>query len=114
MSTVSHSNLLVEEVRIDGYSQPVVVRTFRPGRRERRLAIVLYFHGGLFTAGTLDDTAAACGTLALQAHAWVLSRRIATEEAVLFRNPDYRARMHQITGRHARETTLEVRHRSSS
>ncbi|MEM5314645.1 alpha/beta hydrolase [Paraburkholderia sp. JHI869] len=73
MSTVSDSNLLVEEVRIDGYSQPVAVRSFRPGRRERRLSIVLYFHGGLFTAGTLDETAAACGTLALEAHAWVLS-----------------------------------------
>jgi acetyl esterase/lipase len=30
MPTVSHSNLLVEEARINGYSQPIAVRSFLP------------------------------------------------------------------------------------
>ncbi|TKC79194.1 alpha/beta hydrolase [Trinickia terrae] len=73
MSTVSHPNLLVEDARINGYSQPIVVRSFRPRARERRLSIILYFHGGLFTAGTLDETNPACEALALNVGAWVVS-----------------------------------------
>jgi acetyl esterase len=73
MSTVSDPNLLVEEARINGYSQPISVRSFRPRAQKHRLAIVLYFHGGLFTAGTLDDTNATCEALALRVHAWVVS-----------------------------------------
>jgi acetyl esterase/lipase len=73
MSTVSYPNLLVEEARINGYSQPIAVRSFRPRAQKHRLAIVLYFHGGLFTMGTLDDSHATCEALALQIHAWVVS-----------------------------------------
>ena len=73
MPTVSHSNLLVEEARINGYSQPIAVRSFLPRAEARRLSIVLYFHGGLFTAGTLDETNAACKALAMHVHAWVVS-----------------------------------------
>jgi acetyl esterase len=73
MSTVSHPNLLVEEVRINGHSQPIAVRSFRPRAQERRLSLILYFHGGQFTAGTLDDTNALCEALALDVHAWVVS-----------------------------------------
>lgn len=73
MSTVSLSGLLVEEARITGYSQPIDVRSFRPSTHKHPLSIVLYFHGGRFTAGSLDDTNAVCETLALQERAWVLS-----------------------------------------
>ena len=73
MSTVSHPTLLVEEARINGYSQPIAVRSFRPRAQKHRFAIVLYFHGGRFTAGTLDDSNATCEVLALRMHAWVVS-----------------------------------------
>lgn len=73
MSTISLSGLLVEEARINGYSQPIDVRSFRPSAQKHPLSIVLYFHGGLFTAGSLDETNPVCEALALQARAWVLS-----------------------------------------
>ncbi|RQR55753.1 alpha/beta hydrolase [Burkholderia sp. Bp9140] len=74
MSTVSHSGVLVEEVRINGYSQPIAMRSFRPSSTQKHpLSIILYFHGGRFTAGSLDETNTACETLALHVRAWVLS-----------------------------------------
>lgn len=73
MSTVSHSGLLVEEVHIRGFGQPIVVRSFRPSAQRRRLPIILYFHGGLFTTGSLDETNSVCEALALHVGAWVLS-----------------------------------------
>jgi acetyl esterase len=73
MSTVSNSSLLVEEVGINGYSQPIVVRSFRPRAQKHRLSIILYFHGGLFTAGSLDETNTVCEAFALDVQAWVLS-----------------------------------------
>ncbi|MGU7784259.1 alpha/beta hydrolase [Burkholderia sp. PU8-34] len=65
--------MLIEEVRINGYSQPIAMRSFRPSARKHRLSIILYFHGGLFTAGSLDETNAVCEALALHVRAWVLS-----------------------------------------
>lgn len=73
MSTVPLSGLLVEDARIDGHRQPIDVRSFRPSTHKHPLSIVLYFHGGLFTAGSLDDTNVICEALASQARAWVLS-----------------------------------------
>ncbi|MCX4145044.1 MULTISPECIES: alpha/beta hydrolase [Paraburkholderia] len=73
MSTISHPDLLIEEVRINGHSQPIAVRSFRPRAQKRPLAIILYFHGGRFTAGTLDETNAVCKVLALHVRAWVVS-----------------------------------------
>ncbi|VWC73188.1 alpha/beta hydrolase fold-3 domain-containing protein [Burkholderia lata] len=73
MSTVSRSELLVEEVRITGHSRPIVLRSFRPPAQRRRLSILLYFHGGQFTAGSLDDTNGVCEALAQAVRAWVLS-----------------------------------------
>ncbi|WGY66954.1 alpha/beta hydrolase [Burkholderia cepacia] len=73
MSTVSLSGLQVEDARIDGHRQPIDVRSFRPPTQKHPLSIVLYFHGGLFTGGSLDDTDAVCEALALQVRAWVLS-----------------------------------------
>ncbi|OAJ54965.1 hypothetical protein A6V36_09045 [Paraburkholderia ginsengiterrae] len=73
MSTVSQSGLLVEEVQINGYSQPVAVRSFRPPAQKGRLPIILYFHGGLFTGGSLEETHSVCEALALNVRAWVLS-----------------------------------------
>ena len=73
MSTVSNSNLLVEDVRINGHRQPIFVRSFRPQAQARRLPIILYFHGGRFTDGTLDETNTACEMFARQVHAWVVS-----------------------------------------
>ncbi|AJX13033.1 MULTISPECIES: alpha/beta hydrolase [Burkholderia] len=73
MSAISLSNLRIEEVRIDGHSQPVALRSFRPPAQKHPLSIILYFHGGLFTGGSLDDTNAVCETLALHVRSWVLS-----------------------------------------
>lgn len=73
MSTVSHSNFLVEEIQISGHSQPITLRSFRPRGHGRGLPIVLYFHGGLFTAGTLDESGAASEAISLNVGAWVVS-----------------------------------------
>ncbi|NHV31121.1 alpha/beta hydrolase [Burkholderia sp. D-99] len=86
MSTVSLAGLLVEDARIDGHSQPIDVRSFRPLAQKHPLSIVLYFHGGLFTAGSLDETHAVCEALALQARAWVVSVGYSLAPALPFPN----------------------------
>jgi acetyl esterase/lipase len=67
------SRLCIEEVHIAGHAQPIVLRSYRPAPDGTVLPIVLYFHGGGFTHGTLDDAEIAAATIARDTPAWVVS-----------------------------------------
>ncbi|QSN63754.1 alpha/beta hydrolase [Caballeronia sp. M1242] len=65
--------LCIEEVHIAGHVQPIVLRSYRPASDGTVLPIVLYFHGGGFTHGNLDDADIAASTIAGDTPAWVVS-----------------------------------------
>ena len=65
--------LCIEDVRITGHAQPIVLRSYRPASDGTVLPIVLYFHGGGFTRGGLDDADFAAATIARDTPAWVVS-----------------------------------------
>lgn len=44
----------VSEVTIEGHAQDIVLRLYRP-QGANNLPVLLYFHGGGFVRGTLDD-----------------------------------------------------------
>jgi acetyl esterase len=67
------ASLEVEEIQITGYQQPIGLRLYRPQRAGRNLPVVLYFHGGGFTSGELNDADAAASYLAEHTPAWVVS-----------------------------------------
>jgi acetyl esterase/lipase len=69
----SHPRLCIEEVRIAGHVQPIVLRSYRPASDGTVLPIVLYFHGGGFTHGDLNDAEIAASTIARDTPAWVVS-----------------------------------------
>lgn len=65
--------LCIEDVRISGHAQPITLRSYRPASRGGILPVVLYFHGGGFTDGTLDDADLAARHIARGMPAWVVS-----------------------------------------
>jgi acetyl esterase len=67
------TDLTVRDVSIEGYAQPITLRTYRLSRERASLPIVVYFHGGSFTQGSLEDADAAARALALHTPAWVVS-----------------------------------------
>lgn len=67
------ATLDIDEVWIDGYKQRIALRLYKPRHPARELPIVMYFHGGGFTEGNLNDADAAASYLAEQAPAWVVS-----------------------------------------
>lgn len=69
------STLSVEDIPIPGYAKSVTLRSYRPVSKKTVavLPIVLYFHGGSFVSGGLEEAAVPAATLANRAHAWVLS-----------------------------------------
>ncbi len=73
MTTLIEPGLCIEDVQIAGHSQPITLRSYRPAPGRSTLPLILYFHGGSFTSGSLDDAdptavAIACGT-----PGWVVS-----------------------------------------
>jgi len=64
--------LQIKDIRIDGYAQPIVLRSFRSSASET-LPVVLYFHGGGFVGGGLADTTALASVLAKKVPAWVIA-----------------------------------------
>lgn len=73
MEMLNEPALHVEDIRIDGHAQTITLRSYRPSARNPVLPIVLYFHGGSFTAGSLDDADFAASTIARRTPAWVVS-----------------------------------------
>ncbi|MDE2600088.1 MAG: alpha/beta hydrolase [Rhodocyclaceae bacterium] len=66
----------VENLVIRGFVDRVQARLYRPAAQEEnkaRLPAVLYFHGGGFVAGTLDDAEVPARYIAEHAHVAVLS-----------------------------------------
>jgi acetyl esterase len=62
----------VSEVTIEGYAQDIVLRLYRP-QGASNLPVLLYFHGGGFVRGTLDDAEAASRFFAGRLPALVVS-----------------------------------------
>lgn len=67
------ASLEIDELQIAGHAQPVGLRLYRPQRAGRILPTLLYFHGGGFIKGSLDDADAAAAYLAEHTSAWVVS-----------------------------------------
>jgi acetyl esterase len=67
------SDLLIENTQIDGYSRLITVRTYRSPEHGKALPVVVYFHGGSFTGGSLDDGDFAAAIIARETPAWVVS-----------------------------------------
>ncbi|TAM05777.1 MAG: alpha/beta hydrolase [Paraburkholderia sp.] len=64
--------LLVTDVEIDGYAQKIGLRLYRPAGASG-LPILLYFHGGGFVRGTIDDGSEASRYFASHLPALVVS-----------------------------------------
>lgn len=65
--------LEVLEVPISGHAQHIVLRHYRPTFEKDLLPIVLYFHGGGFIGGSLDEAETQAAHLAESIPAWVIS-----------------------------------------
>ncbi|WP_322011414.1 alpha/beta hydrolase [Paraburkholderia sp. J12] len=68
----SARDLLTTDVTIEGHAQPIGLRLYRPAGASG-LPVLLYFHGGGFVRGTLDDADEASRFLATQLPALVVS-----------------------------------------
>ncbi len=62
-----------ENLSIPGPAGPLALRLYRPSMARVALPVVLYFHGGGFVGGSLDDADAAAGFIAEQTPALVLA-----------------------------------------
>jgi acetyl esterase len=73
MASTLDLGLCTEDVQIAGHAQPITVRSYRPASDGTVLPVVLYFHGGGFVRGTLDDADVTASTIARDTAAWVIS-----------------------------------------
>jgi len=62
-----------QDLSIAGPAGPLALRLYRPGRALLGLPVVLYFHGGGFVGGGLDDADAAASFIAEQTPALVVA-----------------------------------------
>jgi acetyl esterase len=67
------ATLEIDEVQIAGYAQRIALRLYWPMRAGAALPIVLYFHCGGFTQGSLNDADAAATYIAEHTAALVVS-----------------------------------------
>jgi acetyl esterase len=65
--------LCTEDVQIGGHAQTITVRSYRPATKGATVPVILYFHGGAFTSGTLDDGDVTAAFIARSTPAWVVS-----------------------------------------
>lgn len=73
MVSTRNSDVSIEEIRITGYVQPIILRSYQPASDSAAFPVVLYFHGGAFTGGSLDDAGITAMTVACRTRAWVVS-----------------------------------------
>jgi acetyl esterase/lipase len=66
-------DLRVGDVSITGYAQPIVLRLYRPRPVRSALPVIVYFHGGRFSSGSLDDATFAAEAIARAVPALVIS-----------------------------------------
>ncbi|GLU33864.1 alpha/beta hydrolase [Trinickia caryophylli] len=71
-SPYTPASLEVSEIQIAGYERPIGLRLYRR-TGARTLPVLLYFHGGTFTRGSLDDADAAARYFAEYLPALVIS-----------------------------------------
>jgi acetyl esterase len=62
-----------QDLSIPGPAGPLALRLYRPAKAQAALPLVLYFHGGGFVAGTLDDANDAARCIAARTPALVVS-----------------------------------------
>lgn len=67
------ASLDIRTVQIAGHAQRIALRMYRPEDVSRRMPIVVYFHGGGFTGGTLEDAETTASYLACEAELVVVS-----------------------------------------
>ena len=66
--------LCVEDVQICGHAHTITLRSYRPAvKGAMTVPVVLYFHGGAFTSGSLADGDAIASMIARSTPAWVVS-----------------------------------------
>jgi acetyl esterase len=73
MQSTRDSTLSVEEVCVTGHAQLIRLRSYHPASKGALLPIVIYFHGGGFVRGSLDDADVAATFIARETRAWVVS-----------------------------------------
>ena len=73
MALTSDRGIEVQDVSIAGYAQNIMLRTYRPVSAPEAMPVVLYFHGGAFTRGSLDEADATARHIAGRTPAWVVS-----------------------------------------
>lgn len=56
-----------------GHAQTITLRSYRPAAGRFAVPIILYFHGGAFTSGALDDGDITASFIAKATPAWVVS-----------------------------------------
>jgi len=67
------AKLDIEDIWIAGYAQRIALRAYRPVRASATTSIVLYFHGGGFVTGSVNEADAAARYLAEHTEAQVVS-----------------------------------------
>ncbi|MEI6001667.1 alpha/beta hydrolase [Paraburkholderia bengalensis] len=73
MKVQERTVLHVEDVEITGHAQIIRLRSYRPASKAAPLPVVVYFHGGGFVKGSLDDGDIAAAAIATETPAWVVS-----------------------------------------
>lgn len=73
MTSAQEYELKVEDSVIDGHAQRITVRGYRPAALRRAAPVVLYFHGGRFSGGSLADAGIPAAAIARASGAWVLA-----------------------------------------
>ena len=73
MQTSTSTTLQQHDLSIAGPAGPLALRLYRPSLARVVLPVVLYFHGGGFVGGSLDDADAAAGFIAEHTPALVVA-----------------------------------------
>ncbi|MFM0204057.1 alpha/beta hydrolase [Paraburkholderia fungorum] len=73
MISLNTSGLDVEDLAIRGHGGPITLRSYRLSGSGSQKPVVLYFHGGAFRSGCLEDADAPAVTIARSTPAWVVS-----------------------------------------